>query len=101
MNLDRFYKFISDRRFLLLTLACIFCSFFEIFTEWKSVFENPEQCLFLIAIIIVISLFSVYFFKNIKLDEKAVIFLIYPVDGMLTNDGTSVFGCQGSNRRSY
>lgn len=79
MNLDRLYKFISDRRFLLLTLACIFCSFFEIFTEWKSVFENPEQYLFLIAIIIVISLFSVYFFKNIKLDEKAVIFLIFVV----------------------
>ncbi len=79
MCLNRIYKLLSDKRFLWLTVACIFCAFFEIYTEWRYIAREPEQYLFLLALIIVVGVLSVFFFKNIKIDEKTVIFLIFAV----------------------
>ncbi|MBR5286250.1 MAG: phospholipid carrier-dependent glycosyltransferase [Clostridia bacterium] len=79
MCLNRIYRLFSEKRFLWLAIACIFCSFFEIFTEWKYISREPEQYLFLLAVIIVVAVTFLFLFKNIKFDERAIIFLIFAV----------------------
>ena len=79
MNLNRIYKFLSDKRFLMLALACVFCCFLNIFTFWQEWSENPAQLLFFIAVIIVAAVVLYFSFNNIKYDERVIIFLIFAV----------------------
>lgn len=79
MNLNRIYSFLSKKRILLLTVACLLCAFLNIFTFWQDWTKNPSQTLFVFALVPIVAVIVYFNFKGIKLDERAIVFLIIAV----------------------
>lgn len=77
MNKISICSYISKHRFAILAISCLLCGFLNIFTFWQSCFEHPAKWLFVIGIAVIFSTLGFAYIKNIKIDERMIIFLIF------------------------
>lgn len=79
MNNKRLCSFLSDKRFIILAISCLLCGFLNIFDSWMTHFKNPPQFLLLLIPFVILVTFIFVYVKNIKVDERVIIFLIFAI----------------------
>lgn len=67
----------SKYRYYVLLICCFFASFLNIFPQWKRFFKFPNQFLLLVLICVVLASYAVVFYKNIRISDREIIFLIF------------------------